>query len=138
VSVAQDRDRGVVTLAGHVPADADKTEAASVTPGLASGQVVANEITVTPAGAEDEATRTRDALDDGIDGHVKAMLEKRLPGDDVKYSVESGVVTLTGTVASQARRTQIEKATIAVSNATQVVNKLDVKNQKATSRGGGL
>jgi osmotically-inducible protein OsmY len=40
VSVAQDRDKGVVTLTGHVASEADKNEAASVAQGIATSQVV--------------------------------------------------------------------------------------------------
>jgi len=42
-------------------------------------------------------------------------------------------VTLTGEVNSQARRGQVEKLAAAVPDVQQVVNELQVKNQKATS-----
>src|SRR4051794_21748972 len=54
VSVTQDRDKGVVTLAGHVAADADKARAESLAKSLAAGQVVANEIAVEVPGAARE------------------------------------------------------------------------------------
>ncbi len=38
VSVSQDRDKGVVTLGGHVAADADKAQAESIAKSLAAGQ----------------------------------------------------------------------------------------------------
>src|ERR1700688_4152136 len=44
VSVTQDRDKGVVTLGGHVATDADKAQAASIAKSMAAGQVVANAI----------------------------------------------------------------------------------------------
>jgi len=44
VSANQDRDKGVVTLSGHVPADADKSKAESVAQSIAVGQVVSNQI----------------------------------------------------------------------------------------------
>jgi osmotically-inducible protein OsmY len=53
--------------------------------------------------------------------------------DAVKYSVISRVVTLTGEVASQSAREAAEKAASMVPNVTQVVNTLQVTNQKATS-----
>src|SRR6478609_3424362 len=46
VSVSQDRDKGVVTLGGHVAADADKSQAESIAKSIATGQVVANQITL--------------------------------------------------------------------------------------------
>jgi osmotically-inducible protein OsmY len=42
-------------------------------------------------------------------------------------------VTLTGEVNSESRRAQIEKAASTVPNVRQVVNELQVKDQKATS-----
>jgi hyperosmotically inducible protein len=138
VSVSQDRDKGVVTLTGHVPTDADKSQAASVTQGIAGGQVVSNEIAVTPPNDEGDAKKVNNAIDDGISSNMKALLATPRQGDDVSYHVQSGVVTLTGSVTSQARRSQVEKSASGVANVKQVVNELQVKNQKATSRGGGL
>jgi osmotically-inducible protein OsmY len=51
----------------------------------------------------------------------------------VKYDVKRGVVTLTGEVNSQARRAYAEKVAAAVPNVQQVVNELQVKDQKASS-----
>jgi hypothetical protein len=42
-------------------------------------------------------------------------------------------VTLTGEVNSQSRRAQVEKVASTVPNVQQVVNELQVKDQKATS-----
>ena len=53
--------------------------------------------------------------------------------DDVIYKVKSGVVTLTGEVNSQNKRDQVEQVTTRVPNVKQVVNNLQVKNQKASS-----
>jgi osmotically-inducible protein OsmY len=51
----------------------------------------------------------------------------------VKYDVKNGVVTLTGDVNSQAKRKLVETVTKSVPNVQQVVNEVEVKNQKATS-----
>ena len=48
ISVAQDRDQGVVTLTGKVAADEDKAN--SIASSMAGGQVVADEIAVLPPG----------------------------------------------------------------------------------------
>ena len=53
--------------------------------------------------------------------------------DDVKYNVKNGVVTLNGNVNSQALRSNAEQVANAVPNVQQVVNALQIKNQKATS-----
>ena len=62
--------------------------------------------------------------------------EPNLDPTDIAVAVKNGVVTLTGSVNSQARRSDIEKAAAGVPNVKQVVNELQVKNQKATGRGG--
>src|ERR1035441_5978308 len=43
VSLSQDRDKGVLTLGGHVAADDDKSRAESIARSLAGTQVVANQ-----------------------------------------------------------------------------------------------
>ena len=53
--------------------------------------------------------------------------------DSVKYAVKNHVVTLTGQVDSPAKRDQAEQVAAAVPNVQQVVNVLQVKEQKATS-----
>src|SRR5450631_2403289 len=55
VTLSQDRDKGVVTLGGHVAADSDKAQAESLAKSLAGTQVVANQIAVTPPGAVSDA-----------------------------------------------------------------------------------
>src|SRR5579863_7971199 len=55
VSASQDRDKGVVTLSGHVAVDAEKARAESIAQSLAVGQVVSNQVAVLPAGIEKEA-----------------------------------------------------------------------------------
>ena len=72
-------------------------------------------------------------LDQGIEKNLYAALVQNKMHDDVKYKVKSGVVTLTGEVNSQNRRDQAEQAATTVPNVKQVVNNLQVKNQKASS-----
>jgi len=136
VSVDQDREKGVITLKGKVPNEADKSDAASIARSLAGSQVVANEIAVEPPGTGGDAKKLRNALDDGIESNVKALFVQLKGVDDVKYDVDNQVVTLTGTVGSQARRSEVEAAVKNVANVRQVVNELQVKDQKATGRGG--
>ena len=42
VSVSQDREKGVVTLGGHVASDGDKSQAESIDKSIAGVQVVSN------------------------------------------------------------------------------------------------
>src|SRR3984893_5624906 len=100
---------GVVTLGGHVAADADKAEAESIAKSMAAGQVVANQIAVQPPGLEQEAKTVTSDLDKGIEQNLDAALIQSGLHDGVKYGVKTGVVTLTGEVNSQAKRVQAEK-----------------------------
>jgi hyperosmotically inducible protein len=133
VSVSQDRDKGVITLGGHVAADGDKAQAESIAKSIAVGQVVANQIAVLPVGAEHEAKAVNSDLDDAIAKNLDAALIVENLHDGVKYEVKNQVVTLTGEVDSQFKRGHAAKIASAVPNVQQVVNELQVKKQKATS-----
>jgi hyperosmotically inducible periplasmic protein len=133
VSVSQDREKGVVTLKGTVPTDSDKTQAESIAKSSAGAQVVADQIAVRPPGNESDAKTVDSDLDKGIEKNLDAMLVKNRLEKGVKYDVKNGVVTLTGDVRSQSRRTQVERLASTVPNVKQVVNELEVKNQKASS-----
>jgi hyperosmotically inducible protein len=133
VSVSQDRDKGVVTLGGHVASDNDKSQAESLAKSFAGAQVVADQIAVLPVGAENEAKAVNSDLDDGISKNLDAALIQNRMHKSVKYDVKSGVVTLTGEVNSENKRTRAESVAAAVPNVLQVVNDLQVKDQKASS-----
>lgn len=133
VSVSQDREKGVVTLTGTVPTDGDKAQAESIAKSGAGAQVVADQIAVRPPGNESDAKTVDSDLDKGIEKNLDAMLVKNRLKKDIKYDVKNGVVTLTGDVPSQSRRTQVERLASPVPNVKQVVNELEVKNQKASS-----
>jgi len=133
VTVNQNRDKGIVTLGGQVATDNDKAKAESLAKSLAAAQVVADQIVVTPAGAEREAKAMNSDLDQGIEKDLDAALIQNQMHHNVKYSVKSGVVTLTGEVNSQDKRTLAEKVATGVPNVQQVVNNLQVRNQKASS-----
>src|SRR3984893_8745390 len=132
VSISQDRDKGVVTLAGHVPTGTDKAQAESIARTLAAGQVVADEIAVVPPGIEHDAKAVNSDLDKGIEQNLDAALIQNQMHDSVKYDVKNGVATLTGEVNSQSRRAKVEKVASSVPNVQQVVNELQVKDQKAS------
>ena len=94
VSVSQDRDKGVVTLGGHVADDSAKAQAETIARSNAAGQVVANEISVTPAGNERDAKAVNSDLDDGIKKNLDAALIQNNLHKSVNYDVKNGVVTL--------------------------------------------
>src|SRR5271168_626481 len=133
VSVSEDRDQGVVTLGGHVTSDADKAQADTVAKSLAGSQVVADQIAVLPVGIEKEAKAVNSDLDEGIEKNLDAALIQNKLHHDVKFEVKSGVVTLSGEVNSQYKRDRAETVATGVPNVRQVVNDLQVKNQKASS-----
>jgi hyperosmotically inducible protein len=133
VSVSQDRSKGVVTLGGRVTSENDKSQAESLAKSLAGSQVVADQIAVIPVGIESAAKTVNADLDDGIEKNLDAALIQNNMHDDVKYDVKSNVVTLSGEVNSQSTRDRAERVAAGVPNVKQVVNDLQVKNQKASS-----
>jgi len=132
VSVSQDRDKGVVTLTGHVPADNDKAQADQLAKSMAGDQVVADEIIVLPPGEVSAAKSINSDVDKSIEKLVDATLIQNHLHDSVKYSAKNGVVTLTGNVNSQQVRDQTQQLIASVPNVQQVVNEIQVKDQKAT------
>jgi hyperosmotically inducible protein len=133
VTVSQDRDKGIVTLSGQVASENAKLDAENLAKALAGAQVVADQIAVIPVGVEKEARAVSSDLDKGIEHNLDAALIQNQMHDNVKYDVKSGVVTLSGEVNSEDKRTLAGKVASAVPNVQQVVNDLQVKNQKATS-----
>jgi osmotically-inducible protein OsmY len=133
VSTSQDRDKGVVTLGGHVATEGDKSQAESIAKSMAGAQVVANQIAVIMVGAESDTKKMNADLDKGIESNLDAALINERLHDSVKYSVKNHVVTLTGDVDSPSKRELAEHVAAGVPNVQQVVNELQVKGQKATS-----
>ncbi len=133
VSVSQDRDKGVVTLGGNVASSDEKSQAESLARSLASGEVVSDEIAVLPPKDEKDAKAVNSDLDSAIDKNLDAVLLQNKLHKAVKYEVKSGVVTLTGEVNSESKRAEAEKLAAAIPNVNQVVNELQVKDQKASS-----
>lgn len=133
VTVSQDRDKGVVTLGGQVGSDNDKSHAESLAKSYAGAQVVADQIAVIPAGIEKESKAINADLDKGIEKNLDAALLQSKLHESVKYTVKSGVVTLSGEVNSQSKRDHAENVASRVPNVLQVVNDLQVKSQKASS-----
>lgn len=133
VSVSQDRDKGVVTLSGNVPAQSDKAQAESIANSLAAGQVVSDQVAVVPPGVQSQTKTVNSDLDKAIEKNLDAALIQNELHKSVSYDVKSGVVTLSGEVNSQAKRSAAEKVAASVPNVQQVVNELQIKDQKADS-----
>lgn len=135
VSVSQDRDKGVVTLGGRVATDDAKNQAGSIANSLAAGEVVANQIAVIPPSGEGEkaAKTVNSDLDKGIEKNLDAALVSNRLDRNLQYDVKNQVVILKGEVDSQAKRAEVAKVASQVPNVEQVVNEVQVKDQKATS-----
>jgi hypothetical protein len=133
VSVSQDRDKGVVTLGGHVPSDGDKARADSIAKANAAGQVVANEIAVLPPADESDTKTVNADLDKAAQKNLDALLLENRLNKIVRSDVKNGVLTLKGEVNSQSTRARVGKLAATVPNVRQVVNELEVKDQKASS-----
>jgi osmotically-inducible protein OsmY len=133
VSIDQDRDKGVVVLGGHVPSESSKSQAESIAKSIAGDQVVSDQILVIPPGAESDTKAMNSDLDKGIANNLDAALIQNTLQKNVKYDVKNGVVTLTGEVDSQPRAAQAGTIASSVPNVLQVVNEVQVKDQKATS-----
>jgi hyperosmotically inducible protein len=133
VSVSQDRDKGVVTLTGTTTSEGDKSQAESIARSIGGGQVISDQIAVRPPGNESLAKKVDSDLDGGIEKNFDAVLIQHKLDSNVKYAVKNGVITLTGSVNSQTRRDSVEHLAAGVPNVKQVVNELEVKDQKASS-----
>lgn len=133
VSVSEDRNKGVITLGGHVAADADKARAAQIAQPLAANEVIANEIAVLPASDAGPTKAVYTDLDKGIESNLDAALISGGFKSGIHHSVKTGVVTLTGKVDTESQRTQVETIAKAVPNTVQVVNEIQTTHEKATS-----
>ena len=133
VSVSEDRDRGIVTLDGQVASANAKSDAESLAKSLAGVQVVADQIAVIPVAGEKDAKAVNSDLDRGIEQNLDAALIQNKMHENVKYDVKNGVVTLSGEVNSENKRTDAGNVATGVPNVQQVVNYLQVKDQKASS-----
>jgi osmotically-inducible protein OsmY len=123
----------VVTLGGHVASEGEKSHAESIAKSFAFDQVVANQIDVLTPNAERDAKTMNSDLDKGIENNLDAALVQAQLHKSVKYAVKAAVVTLAGEVSSQSERARAEGVAATVPNVKQVVNELQVKNQRASS-----
>ena len=73
-------------------------------------------------------------LDKGIENNLNAALtQAEMKG--IRHSTKNGVVTLKGELETPMRRAAAERVASGVPNVQQVVNEIEVKNQRATSTG---
>jgi hyperosmotically inducible protein len=134
VNVSQDRDKGVITLSGDVQTETDKQRAEDAARSVSNSLVIANQIGVRPSGFESEAKKVDSSLDTAIEKNLEAILVGKHLDQDIKYTAKNGVLTLRGEVNSINKRHEIEQLAASVPNVKQVINELQIKGIKATSR----
>lgn len=127
VNVDWNRDDRVLLLSGEVERQADKARAEEVAQKVVgtSGRVV-NEVKVEGADYGEVDNRIEEQLD--------RMFEERtewdFDGRGVSFDAEQGVVTITGTVESEATKQKIGERARALSGVKDVVNQLDVDSKR--------
>jgi hyperosmotically inducible periplasmic protein len=128
VSVAEDRDKNTVTLAGTVHSDDAKAKAADVAKTVAGNRIVVNEVSVRPVGAESDAKNIASNVDDAIEKNYKAtLISTGLDKQHIDFSAKNGVLVLKGSVRTVSQRQQAQSAASGVPNVQQVLNQIEVK-----------
>jgi osmotically-inducible protein OsmY len=131
VNVDWKADDKTLRLTGEVERAADKARAEELAQQVvgAGGRVV-NEVKV--------ANVDYDAIDNRIENQLGKMFEDRtewdFDGRGVTFDSKQGVVTITGTVESDAVKTKIGQRARATDGVKDVVNDLDVKPTKGSRK----
>ena len=136
VKVDEDRGRRLVTLTGNVKDEGVRQQATQLAQNSAQGWAIANEISVLPQGDESAAKSIAGNIDDAIEKTYKAtLISNRLDKEGIRFHAKNGVLELNGTVDNPNIRQQAQTLAATVPNVAQVVNKLDVKHQTASTTG---
>jgi len=132
VSVSQDRTKGVITLTGNVNSEDLKAQAAATAKQAAPDYTIADEVGVTPQGAERQAKSVASSLDNAIEDNYKAQIKghKNLDDQSIDYKAKNGTLVLSGSVKTVAQKREAEKLAEAVPNVQEVVNEIEVKTGK--------
>lgn len=131
VRVDTDTEQNIVALEGDVRSQDQKNRAEEIAREAAPGWVVANRIGVRPDGMEDRAEDVAGYTDDAIENSVKAQFTQRgFDEHDINVNVENAVVTLEGEVNNAQLRQQAEQIAADVPNVQQVVNKIEVRDNR--------
>jgi hyperosmotically inducible protein len=128
VDVNFDRSAGVVRLSGTVDSASQRERAADVVrASIGTRAEVANEIVVEGAHAD-----AADDLDTGIEERFETLVENspEIHAGDVDMRVENGVVTLSGTVPTDAERTKLEGLVRSIPGVRETVNSVRVEAAK--------
>jgi len=134
IDVSQDRDKGVITLTGDVPTDADKAKAEQIAKNAANGMIISDEIGVRPVGEESAAKSVDKHTDDAIEDHMKAEIAAhKWENQHIRFDAKNGVLTLKGDVDTTRQREEVNKVAKNIPGVQQVVNELQVKGEKQSA-----
>ncbi len=117
----------VVQLAGNVTSSSKRVELQSRMARIAGVREVRNELHVLPASASDDELRRRAAR--AIYGHPSFWSYAALPNPPIHIIVESGRVTLKGTVNTPAERS-LARSLVSGLGETSVVNALKTERSR--------
>ena len=123
VNVDWDDDAKLLHLKGTVDSSVERAQAESVAARAVgtTGQVV-NELTV-----EGEAAQTADDFDGAIRDRLNTISgDQAFDGRDINFDVNNGVVTIKGTVRSQAEKQRVGEMTQKTPGVKEVVNALEI------------
>jgi hyperosmotically inducible periplasmic protein len=131
VNVDWKSDERILELSGEVERASDRTRAEELAQQVVGTAArVVNEVKVE---SEDYGR-----IDDGIEEQLDRMFEDRtewdFDGRGVSFDSEQGVVTITGTVESEATKQRIGERARAVNGVRDVVNNLDVDPKRRVDR----
>lgn len=131
VSVAQDRDKGVMTLTGNLDSQDQKNQAETLAKQAAPDYTVADEIGVRPPDVK-AAGSVASNRDSAIEDNFKASLKENASLNDqsIHFSAKNGTLVLKGTVKTVAQRREAEKLAKGIQNVDQVVNEIEVNPKK--------
>ena len=128
VTVTENANKNTITLGGTLHSEDAKTRAGNIAQASAGSRIVANEISVEPAGNEGEARKMESSLDDGIENNFKAVLiSKGLDKQSIRYKAKNGVLTLKGSVKNPDQRQEAQELAKNTPNVQQVVNEIQVR-----------
>jgi len=129
VNVDYDRKAQVVHLKGAVDSAAERSRAEDIARrAVGTSGTVANELTVKGV---DQRTA------DDHDGDIRRVLKDKVDIDPalndrhINFDVNNGVVTIKGDVRTAAEKQKVGQMAQSTENVKEVVNSLDVKNDRA-------
>jgi len=120
-----DTVKGVVTLHGTVPSDAEKTKAEEVAKGIDGVKQVKNLLQVVPKSERSVVARSDDEIKKGVEDAFKENAVVKDSGIKVA-SVNKGVVLLSGKTKSMAAHLQAVKLADAVRGVRRVSTEVEV------------